>query len=140
MTAAGIAALVFTVVLLVTTGYVIRGGLPLQIFQHDTPVDQRFIRRFFDIYYKAAVFAAVGASFSYALWGRFYFAMGAAALALLALAMRRRVIPAMEQLGAEIQQRNDTAVQAFRRVHSAALGVNLLQLVALVWGLTKVSL
>lgn len=52
MTAAGVAALFFTVVLLVTTAYFLMGGLPLLVLQHDTPLDGRFIRRFFDIYYK----------------------------------------------------------------------------------------
>lgn len=140
MTAAGYLALTFTVALLVTTAYFIMGGLPLLILQHDTPVDQRFVRRFFDIYYKAAVIAAVCASVSYALWGRATFALGTAGIALLVLAVRGKVIPAMEDLGAQIQESNATAVRTFRRVHGAALAVNLVQLVVLVWGLTKVTL
>ena len=36
-----IAALVFTVALLVTTAYFIMGSIPLLILKHDTPVDFR---------------------------------------------------------------------------------------------------
>jgi hypothetical protein len=134
------AALFFTVVLLFTTAYFLVGGLPLLILQHDTPLDQRFVRRFFDIYYKAALFAAAGASISYALWGRAPFAAGTAAIAILAIQLRRKILPSMEHLSAKIQANDTQAVQAFRRTHSAALLVNLAQLVALVWGVTKISL
>lgn len=140
MTAAGVAALFFTVVLLVTTAYFLMGGLPLLVLQHDTPLDGRFIRRFFDIYYKAAVFAALGATVSYALWGRPWFALGTVAIAALALALRRGVLPAMEQLSARIVADDAHAVHTFRRIHSTALLVNLTQLVALVWGVTRISL
>jgi hypothetical protein len=136
----GYAALFFTVVLLVTTAYFLMGGLPLLILSHDTPVDQRFVQRFFDIYYKAAIIAAVGATVSYALWGRVPFALGTSIIAVLALLLRRRVIPAMEHIAAQIQANDTRAIRTFRKVHSAALLLNLSQLVALVWGVTKISL
>ena len=139
MSSAIYAALCFTVVLLVTTAYFLMGGLPLLILKHDTPLDAKFIRGFFNIYSKAAFFAAAGASASYALSGRPGFALGVAAIALVVVVLRRRLIPAMEQLGAQIQTSDASAIQSFRRVHSAALLVNLAQLVALVWGLTMVS-
>jgi hypothetical protein len=136
----GYAALFFTVVLLVTTAYFLMGGLPLLILAHDTPVDERFIRRFFDIYYKAAIIAATGALVSYALWGRMLFAIGNAAIVALAVLLRRRIIPAMERLGARIQANDAVAIRNFRKVHASALLVNFVQLVALVWGLTRLSL
>lgn len=67
-------------------------------------------------------------------------ATGAAALALIAVAFRRRVLPAMERLGSEIEQRPQEAVRAFRRVHAGALGANFLQLVVLVWGVIHLSI
>lgn len=140
MSPPGYAALFFTVVLLVTTAYFLMGGLPLLILSHDTPVDQKFIQRFFEIYYKAALFAAAGATLSYALWGRIFFALGTAAIAALALALRRRVIPAMAHIAAQIQAEDKQAVATFRRVHVTALLINLAQLVALVWGVTRISL
>jgi uncharacterized membrane protein len=116
------------------------GGLPLLILTHDTPVDQRFIQRFFDIYYKAAILAAVGAVVSYALWGRMLFAIGAAAIATTAVLLRRRILPAMEQMAAQIQANDTSAIRTFRKVHSAALLVNLVQLATVVWGVTNLSL
>jgi hypothetical protein len=140
MSPPGYAALFFTVVLLVTTAYFLMGGLPLLILQHDTPVDQRFISRFFALYYKVLVISALAAGLSYALWGRPAFAAGCLVMALLAVALRRQVIPAMEHLSAQIQQRDAKAVHTFRKVHGLALAMNLVQLVALVWGLTRLSL
>ncbi len=55
MSAAMISALFFTVALLVTTTYFILGSIPLLVLKHDTPLDARFVRGFFDIYYVAAV-------------------------------------------------------------------------------------
>ena len=140
MSASGIAALFFTVALLVTTAYFIMGGLPLLVLQHDTPLDQKFIRRFFAIYYKAALLASGLATVSYAMWGRLAFALGTAIIAVFILLLRRKILPLMEELGTKIQASDETAIQAFRRVHGIALAVNLLQLVALVWGVTQISL
>ena len=47
MSAALIAALVFTVALLVITTYFIFGSVPLLILKHDTPMDSRFVQGFF---------------------------------------------------------------------------------------------
>lgn len=140
MSPAGYAALFFTVALLVTTAYFLMGGLPLLILRHDTPLDARFIRGFFNIYYRAAFLAATGAAVSYALWGRTPFAMGAAIVVVVIAALRKNLIPAMERLGARIQSSDPRAIESFRKVHSAALLVNLTQLVVLVWGITKISL
>ena len=51
MSAPLIAALFFTVALLVTTAYFILGSVPLLILKHDTPKDSRFVRGFFNTYY-----------------------------------------------------------------------------------------
>jgi hypothetical protein len=133
-------ALFFSVAMLATTAYFLMGGLPLLILKHDAPVDARFIRSFFSVYYEGAFWTAAGASVSYALWGRFGFAIGAAAYALVVRVLRSRLIPAMEQIGAQIQTSPASAIQRFRRVHSAALLINLAQLIILVWSLTKLSL
>ncbi|MEK8051372.1 hypothetical protein AACH10_14060 [Ideonella sp. DXS22W] len=136
----GYLSLFFTVVLLVTTTYFLLGGLPLLVLQHDTPMDGRFVRRFFEIYYKALFAGAVGACISYALWGRWFFALGGGGIALVALALRRRVIPAMQRLGEAIQCDDRGAITAFRRVHAAALSANLLQLVLLVWAVLRITI
>ena len=133
-------SLFFTVALLVTTAYFLMGGLPLLILQHDTALDARFVRRFFAVYYQAATVAAVGACLGYALWGRFGFALGAALLVGVVRALRRALIPAMQQLGERIEAADVQAIARFKRVHAAALGVNLAQLMVLVWGTLQLQL
>ena len=132
-------ALFFTVALLVTTAYFLLGGLPLLILKHEEALDARFIRGFFGAYCKAAFWCSLGASVSYAFWGRFRFAIGAAAIAAVAMLLRRYLLPVMQQLGAQIEANNDGALQRFRRMHSAALLVNLAQLAVLVWGTIELS-
>ena len=132
-------AFFFTVALLVTTAYFLLGGLPLLILKHDVPLDARFIRAFFNVYYKAAFWTAVGASVSYALWGRFGFAAGAAALAAVAVLLRRQLVPAMQELGTQIETSTEGAIRRFRQVHATALLVNLAQLVVVVWGTIQLS-
>lgn len=133
-------ALFFTVALLATTAYFLLGGLPLLVLQHDTPTDARFVRGFFNVYYKAALAASAGAAASYALSSWYAFSLGAAVMALGVLALRSRLIPAMEQIGSAIQTGERGAIGRFRRLHSAALALNLLQLVVLVWSLMRLPL
>jgi len=80
MSAALIAALVFSVILLVITAYFLMGSVPLLILKHDTPMDSRFVRGFFNTYYLAAMLTASATAVSYAVAGRLVFAVGAAAL------------------------------------------------------------
>jgi hypothetical protein len=132
-------AFFFTVALLVTTGYFLMGGLPLLILKHDVPVDAKFIRGFFNVYYRAAFWTALGACLSYALWGRLSFALGAAGVAAIVTVLRRRLVPAMEQLGTLMEQRDADAIERFRRIHITALLVNLALLVGIVWGIIRLA-
>jgi len=133
------AALFFTVALLVITTYFLLGGLPLLVLKHDMPLDARFIRGFFNVYYRVAFWAAVGACVSYALWGRFGFAVGAAAIAVVATLLRWRFLPVMQRLGSQIEANDGEAIPRFRRVHATALLINLAQLAVLVWGTIQLS-
>ena len=133
-------ALFFTVAMLVTTAYFVMGGLPLLVLDHDTALDAKFVRGFFNIYYKSAFVSAAGASLSFLLLGKAGFALGAAGVALLVVVLRRYLIPLMDQLGSQIQSEGVAAIDRFRKLHCAALLVNFLQLVVLVWALTKLSL
>src|SRR4051794_774977 len=139
MSAALIAALFFTVILLVVTAYFIMGSVPLLILKHDTPMDSRFVRGFFNTYYRMATFAAAATAASYALAGRPAFAVGAAALALLAVMLRRNIIPKMDALGARIQVDGTDSIPGFRRTHITAILINVAQLVLIVWSLTTLS-
>jgi hypothetical protein len=140
MSAALIAALCFTGALLVTTAYFLMGGAPLLTLQHDTPKDARFVGSFFKVYYRAAMFIAGAAALSYAFAGKPAFAAGAAALALLAGLLRRKLISKMAALGARIEGGENRAIPAFRRLHATALLINLAQLVLIVWSLISVSM
>ena len=135
-----VAALFFTVVLLVITAYFLMGSVPLLILKHDTPLDSRFVRSFFNIYYLAATLAATATALSYGFAGRLLFAAGAAALALLAVILRRRVIPKMDSLRDQIQASGENAVPEFRRIHLTAILLNLAQLVLIVCTLVALSL
>jgi hypothetical protein len=139
MSAALIAALFFTVALLVTTAYFLMGSLPLLTLRHDTPMDARFVRGFYNAYYLAALITASATAATYALAGRLAVAAGAAALAVLAAVLRRKVIPMMDSLRDQIQVSGRDSIMAFRRIHVAAILLNLAQLVLIVWTLIAVS-
>lgn len=135
-----IAALFFTVAMLVTTAYFIMGSIPLLILKHDTPLDARFVRGFFNIYYVAAVVTASATSISYAFAGHPALATGAGGLAMLALVLRRTIIPKMDAFGAQIQSNDMNAIPGFRRTLFTAIAINIAQLVAVVWSLTALRL
>ena len=139
MTPAMFAALAFTVALLVTTAYFIMGSIPLLILKHDTPLDARFVRGFFNIYYVAAFTTATATAISYAIAGRAGLAAGAAALALIAIVLRKKVIPKMDALGEQIQSNYMDAIPGFRRTHITAILINIAQLAAIVWSLVALS-
>jgi len=140
MSAALIAALFFTVALLVITAYFIFGSVPLLILKHDTPMDSRFVQGFFNTYYRLAIVAASGTAVSYALAGRLPFAAEAAALALLAICLRRKVIAKMSAVRAQMHANTASATRAFRQLHIVAISINVAQLVLIVWTLIAVSI
>jgi len=139
MSAAMIIALVCTVALFVTTAYFIMGSIPLLVLKHDTPLDARFVRGFFNLYYRAAFATAMATAISFAFAGRAGHAAGAAALALLSVVLRSKVIPKMDALGAQIQTDYMEAIPGFRRTHVTAIVINVAQLVAIVWSLVALG-
>lgn len=141
MSAALIASLFFTVALMVTTAYFIMGSIPLLVLKHDTPMDARFVRAFFNVYYRAAFVTASATALSLGLAGRMALGAGAAVLAGMAVVLRQVMIPRMAALGERIQLDGPAtpAVTGFRRVHVAAIVFNLAQLVVIVWSLIAAS-
>ena len=140
MSPALVIALFFTVALLVVTTYFLMGSVPLLVLKHDTPMDSRFVRGFFNTYYRIAIFTAGATAVSYALAGRSAFAAGGALLALVAIVLRRLVISRMDALHARLQVRQTSAIPEFRRIHVTAILVNLAQLVVIVASLVAVSI
>lgn len=132
-------ALCSTVLLMVTTGYFVLGSIPLLVLKHDTPLDARFVRGFFNLYYVAAFATATVTAASLALAGYFVLSMGAAVMALLAVGLRKMIIPKMELLGAQIQAGSLESVPGFRRIHIFAISLNVVQMVVIVSCLISVS-
>jgi hypothetical protein len=125
-------ALFFTVAMLMVTAYFFLGSVPLLVLKHDDPVDAKFVRAFYNMYYRLAFFTAAGAALSYAFSGRPGFATGAAANAALVWWLRGKFIPRMVALASLIQTDGSKAVVVFRRMHKTALLINLAQLVLIV--------
>lgn len=140
MSAALVAALIFTVILPVITAYFVMGSVPLLILEHDTPMDSRFVRGFFNTYCLAAMVVASATAVSYALAGKWVFAAGSAALAVGSVILRRTVIPKMDSLCVKLAASDANAIPRFRRMHATAIFVNLAQLAVIVWSLIALSL
>ncbi len=134
-----LAALLSTVPLLMCMGYFFMGSLPLLVLKHDTPMDARFVRGFFNTYYVAVVCTAAVPTISYALVGHPAFSAGMFSIAALALILRKVVLSHMDGLRTRIESGDPTAAIAFRHIHVAGMGVNFVQLVALIWSLFHVS-
>lgn len=133
-------ALMATVLLLVWMGFFMMGSLPLLILKHDTPLDSRFIRGLFNVYYLAVTLTASAATLCYAWSGRPVFAVGMAFIAALAFSLRRwLVIPRMDLLRDTIPA-VDLSARQFRRLHIAGMLLNVVQLGTVAWALTKLGL
>ena len=133
-------ALIPTVLLLVWMGFFMMGSLPLLVLKHDTPLDSRFIRGLFNVYYLAVMLTASAAALGYAWTAKPAFALGMACIATLAFALRRwLVIPRMDFLRDRIPA-SDTAISRFRRLHIAGMMLNVAELATVAWALTRLGL
>lgn len=133
-------SLIATVILLVWMGFFMMGSLPLLILKHDTPLDSRFIRGLFNVYYLAVILTASAAALSYAWSGRLGFALGMGFIAALAFALRRWVIiPRMDLLRSTIPAA-DASIFQFRKLHIAGMVLNVAQLGTVAWSLTRLGL
>jgi hypothetical protein len=120
--------------------YFLLGSVPLLILKHDTPMDGTFIRSFFNLYYRVAAFVAGAATLTYAFSGRPWFAVGAAAIALLSFYLRRTVVAKMDLLRSQIQTTDIEAIPEFRKIHFRAILISFVQLVVVVWSLFSLKL
>src|SRR6187431_1894244 len=103
-----ILALIATVASLVWVGFFMLGSLPLLVLKHDTPLDARFIRGLFNVYYTAIMFTAAVGAVSYAFNGRLEFAFAAALVTAVGVAGRYGVVRQMDVLRASMSA-EDTA-------------------------------
>jgi hypothetical protein len=134
-----LAALLSTIPLLMCMGYFFMGSLPLLVLKHDTPMDSRFVRGFFNTYYIAVMWTATVPTISYALVGHLAFSAGMVAIGALALLLRKVVLPHMDGLRIRIESGDSAAATEFRHIHIAGMVINVIQLVALVWGLFHIA-
>lgn len=133
-------ALAATVASLCWMGFFMMGSLPLLILKHDTPLDARFVRGLFNLYYRAmAVTAAIGLG-AYALAGRPVPAAGMAVLAVLAWALRRVIVGRMDRLREVMTATDGARIAHFRRLHVGGMLLNVVQLGAVAFSLTRLAL
>ncbi|RYF58536.1 MAG: hypothetical protein EOO27_12260 [Comamonadaceae bacterium] len=125
-------ALASTVALLVATAYFLMGSVPLLVLKHDTPLDARFVRAFFNVYFLAAKVTASTTAVCFALSGRLPIAAGAAVLVGVATFQRSHFLPKMEAVEALLQTGGLNAVPGFRRLHMQAILTTAIQLVLIV--------
>lgn len=135
-----IAALIATVLMLVWMGFFMLGSLPLLILKHDTPVDARFIRGLFNVYYTAVMLTASAGALGYALYGRRDIALTVGAIALLAFAGRRWIVGHMDALRGTMTPEDAAGIRRFRRLHITGMLLNVLVLAGCCVGMTRVSL
>lgn len=134
-------ALVCTVLLLISMGFFMLGSLPLLVLKHDTPLDGRFIRGLFDVYYVAVLWVASATALSYAWAQKPAIALGAAFYAALAFALRRWImVPRMDALRNTMQATDASAILRFRLLHIAGMLLNVAQLGTAAWALTRLGL
>ena len=126
-----LAPFVTLVLLLVWMGFFMLGSLPLMILKHDTPLDARFIRGLFDVYYKAVIVVAAAGTLAYAVAGRPVMTTALASVGVVALASRRGILSRMDRLRATMTPDDHARIRRFRRLHVLGMGLNVAQLAAL---------
>lgn len=132
-----VAPFVTIVILLVWMGFFMFGSLPLMILKHDTPLDARFIRSLFDVYYKAVLLTAAAGVLANAVAGRIVIAIGMAAVVLIALWSRRGILGRMDRLRAVMTATDAGSIRQFRMLHVWGMVLNVAQLGAVCVGLVK---
>ncbi|MDM0114848.1 hypothetical protein QTI66_22050 [Variovorax sp. J22R133] len=134
-----IIALISTVALLVWMGFFMMGSLPLLILKHDTPLDSRFIRGLFNVYYMALMTTATVGAVSYVLAGRPGIGLALGCIALLGFAARRSIVGRMDSLRSTMTADDSAAIGRFRRLHIGGMLLNVLLLAGFCIGMVQVT-
>ena len=135
-----ILALISAVVLLVWMGFFMMGSLPLLVLKHDTPLDSRFIRGLFNLYYVAILATGIVGAASAAIAGRAAAALVLGFVAAVGFAGRHWFIARMDLVRSTMTADDSLAIRKFRRLHIVGMLLNVLLLAAFCVGLTRVSL
>jgi len=134
-----VVALISNALLLVWMGFFMMGSLPLLILKHDTPVDARFIRGLFNVYYTAILATGTVGALSYAFAGRAIIAIVLGAVAAIGFAGRRWVIAHMDAVRSAITADDLPAIRRFRRLHIAGMLLNVAMLAVVFVGMLRIS-
>lgn len=119
------------VLLLVWMGFFMLGSLPLLILKHDTPLDARFIRGLFDVYYKAVMVVAAVGALAHVLVQRPVIAVAMAGVAVIAFFSRRVILGRMDSLRATMTASDGAGIRSFRRWHGLGMALNFAQLLGI---------
>ena len=135
-----ILALISAVVLLVWMRFFMMGSLPLLVLKHDTPLDSRFIRGLFNLYYMAIMATGMVGAASAAIAGRAAAALGLGVVAAIGFAGRHWFVARMDLVRSTMTADDSLAIRKFRRLHIVGMLLNVLLLGSFCVGLTRVSL
>ena len=133
-------SLVSTVLLLMSLGFFVLGSTPLLVLKHDVPMDSRVIRQVFHYCYRVVAVMATAATIAFGLAGRPVLSACLACVALLALALHHVMLTRMDALRTTMHDGDRAAITRFRKLHVTGIAINLTQLVALIWAMTKIAL
>lgn len=134
-----IVALISTVALLICMGFFMMSSLPLLILKHDTPLDARFIRTLFNVYYVALMGIAAVGSLSYGLLGKVAIALALAGIVLLGFTLRRGVIGRMDRVRTTMTADDVPGIRRFRQLHVTGMVLNAVLLLSFCVGMTRMS-
>ena len=135
-----VVAMISTVALLVWMGFFMMGSLPLLILKHDSPVDARFVRGFFNLYYIAITLTGMVGAVSFALAARPLLAAGVAFVAACGFIGRRRIVADMDRLRSTMTAQDEARIRQFRRLHIGGMVGNIAMLSTFCVAMTQVRL
>jgi len=128
-----------TVILLFPMGVFMLASPPLLVLKHDTPLDGRFIRGLFNIYYVSVMVVATAGALGCILVGKTGAAAAMGGLVLVVFGIRRWMIVKMDDLREAIARGESGAIPGFRRLHLAGMALNICQLAGVAWGMTRLA-
>jgi hypothetical protein len=112
---------------------------PLLVLKHDTPVDSRFIRNLFNVYYIVVMTIATLDATGFAFRGQSAATLALGGLIVFVFVLRRWVISNMDKLRDAMTRGDPMAVPRFRRLHIAGMVLNVCQLGAVASGMTRLA-